>query len=141
MKEASISSPTDEGHARPQGPFRRLEKKFGSPMIVDDGVTIAKDIELEQPPEHGRPALKEVASKTTTSPETAPPPRSSDQSLLAKGSRTSRPAPTQGHRARHLHKALEVVVKELKKNVKPVKTKEEKAQVPLSPPTTASSET
>ena len=49
----------------PKGRNVVLEKKFGSPSITNDGVTIAKDIELEDPFENmGAQLLKEVASKT-----------------------------------------------------------------------------
>ena len=42
-----------------------LEKKFGSPLITNDGVTIAKEIELEDPFENmGAQLVKEVATKT-----------------------------------------------------------------------------
>ncbi len=49
----------------PKGRNVVLEKKFGSPTITNDGVTIAKEIELEDPFENmGAQLLKEVASKT-----------------------------------------------------------------------------
>ncbi|MBP3849112.1 MAG: chaperonin GroEL [Pyramidobacter sp.] len=49
----------------PEGRNVVLDKKFGSPTITNDGVTIAKDIELEDPFENmGAQLLKEVASKT-----------------------------------------------------------------------------
>ncbi len=49
----------------PKGRNVILEKKFGSPQIVNDGVTIAKEIELEDPLENsGAQLLKEVSSKT-----------------------------------------------------------------------------
>ena len=49
----------------PKGRNVVLDKKFGSPTITNDGVTIAKDIELEDPCENmGAQLLKEVASKT-----------------------------------------------------------------------------
>lgn len=49
----------------PKGRNVVLEKKFGSPQIVNDGVTIAKEIELEDPYENmGAQLVKEVASKT-----------------------------------------------------------------------------
>src|SRR5437773_452865 len=49
----------------PKGRNVVLEKKFGSPTITNDGVTIAKDIELEDPFENiGAQLAKEVASKT-----------------------------------------------------------------------------
>src|SRR5215831_7890176 len=49
----------------PRGRFVVLEKKFGSPSLVDDGVTIAKEIEVEDPFENmGAQLVREVASKT-----------------------------------------------------------------------------
>ncbi len=44
-----------------------LEKSFGSPTVTKDGVTVAKEIELEDPNENmGAQMVKEVASKTST---------------------------------------------------------------------------
>src|SRR5579862_1406885 len=49
----------------PKGRNVVLDKKFGAPMITNDGVTIAKEIELEDPYENmGAQLLKEVATKT-----------------------------------------------------------------------------
>ena len=49
----------------PKGRNVVLEKKFGSPLITNDGVTIAKEIELEDPLENmGAQLVKEVATKT-----------------------------------------------------------------------------
>jgi chaperonin GroEL len=49
----------------PKGRNVVLEKKFGVPQIVNDGVTIAKEIELEDPLENaGAQLIREVASKT-----------------------------------------------------------------------------
>ena len=49
----------------PKGRNVVLEKKFGSPLITNDGVTIAKEIELEDPFENmGAQLVKEVATKT-----------------------------------------------------------------------------
>src|SRR5579872_7044420 len=49
----------------PKGRSVVLEKKFGSPVIVDDGVTIAKEIELQDAYENmGAQLVKEVATKT-----------------------------------------------------------------------------
>jgi len=49
----------------PKGRHVALERKFGSPLLSDDGVTIAKEIELEDPNENiGAQLVKEVASKT-----------------------------------------------------------------------------
>ena len=54
----------------PKGRNVVLEKKFGSPLITNDGVTIAKEIELPDPLENCARSLP----RPTTSPATAPPP-------------------------------------------------------------------
>jgi chaperonin GroEL (HSP60 family) len=65
----------------PSGRNVILDKKFGSPTITKDGVTVAKEIELEDPYENmGAQLVREVASKTSTSPATARPPRPSSRS-------------------------------------------------------------
>ena len=49
----------------PKGRYAFLDKKFGAPTITNDGVTIARDIELEDPYENmGAQLLEEVATKT-----------------------------------------------------------------------------
>jgi chaperonin GroEL len=49
----------------PRGRCVGLDKKWGAPTVIDDGVTIAKDIELEDPFENmGAQMVKEAASKT-----------------------------------------------------------------------------
>ncbi|MGZ8770931.1 MAG: TCP-1/cpn60 chaperonin family protein, partial [Aeromicrobium sp.] len=49
----------------PKGRYVVLEKKYGAPTITNDGVTIAKEIELEDPIENmGAQLVKEVATKT-----------------------------------------------------------------------------
>ena len=53
----------------PKGRNVVLDKKFGSPLITNDGVTIAKEIELEDPFENmGAQLVKEVATKTNDVP-------------------------------------------------------------------------
>ena len=49
----------------PKGRNAVLEKKFGSPVITKDGVTVAKEIELEGRHKVGAAMLREVASKTS----------------------------------------------------------------------------
>ncbi len=115
----------------PKGRSVVLDKKFGSPVIVDDGVTIAKEIELQDPYENmGAQLVKEVATKTND--------KAGDgtttaivltQSLLNEGIRNITAGANAKGIERGMHKALEIVVKELKKSSRPVKTKEEKAQV------------
>ena len=58
----------------PKGRNVVLEKKWGAPTITNDGVSIAKEIELEDPWEKiGAELVKEVARRPTTSPVMAPP--------------------------------------------------------------------
>ena len=75
----------------PSGRNVILDKKFGSPQITKDGVTVAKEIELPDPFENmGAQMVKEVASKTNDVAVTAPRPRpSSPRRSTARDSRTS----------------------------------------------------
>jgi len=115
----------------PKGRSVVLEKKFGSPVIVDDGVTIAKEIELQDPYENmGAQLVREVASKTNdVAGDGTTTAIILTQSLLCEGIRNITAGANSKSIQRGMHKALELVVKELKKNSRPVKTKEEKAQV------------
>src|SRR6202047_2869826 len=111
----------------PAGPNVSLDKKYGSPTITKDGVTVAKEIELQDPYENmGAQLVKEVATKTndiagdgTTTAIIL------TQSLLNEGIRNITAGANSKSIQRGMHKALELVVKELKKNSRPVKTKEE----------------
>ena len=59
----------------PKGRNVILEKSFGSPTITNDGVTIAREIDLEDPFENlGAQLVKEVATKTNDVAVTAQPP-------------------------------------------------------------------
>src|SRR5271167_3403559 len=115
----------------PKGRNVVIGKKFGAPTITNDGVSIAREIELEDPFENmGAQLVKEVATKTndiagdgTTTAIIL------TQSLLNEGIRNITAGANSKSIQRGMHKALELVVKELKKNSRPVKTKEEKAQV------------
>ncbi|MBI3296824.1 MAG: chaperonin GroEL [Elusimicrobia bacterium] len=119
------------GTLGPRGRAVILEKKFGSPSIMDDGVTIAKEIELEDALENmGAQLVKEVASKTndiagdgtTTATILA-------QAMLNEGIRNLT-AGASGHALkRGIEKAVKAVVEEIQKNHKPVKTWEDKAQI------------
>ena len=115
----------------PKGRAVVLEKKFGSPTVIDDGVTIAKEIELEDPFENmGAQLVKEVASKTnddagdgtTTATVLA-------QALITEGIKTITAGANAVHIKRGIDKAVTAVVAEIKKTSKQVKTKEEKAQI------------
>ena len=60
----------------PKGRNVVLDKKFGAPLITNDGVTIAKEIELDDPFENmGAQLVKEVSPRPTMWPATAPPPQ------------------------------------------------------------------
>lgn len=115
----------------PKGKYVVLDKKFGSPTITNDGVTIAKEIELKDPFENmGAQLVKEVASKTnedtgdgtTTATLLA-------QAIVREGIKNITAGANPIHIKRGIDKAVEAVVKEIKEKAKPVKAKEEIAQV------------
>ncbi|MBU2567481.1 MAG: chaperonin GroEL [Elusimicrobia bacterium] len=115
----------------PRGRYVVLEKKFGSPTITNDGVTIAKDIELEDPNENiGAQLVREVASKTndvagdgtTTACVLA-------QGFITEGFRNIAAGANPIHIKNGIDKAVKAVVDELKKTAKQVKTKDETAQI------------
>lgn len=115
----------------PKGRNVVLEKKFGSPTITNDGVTIAKDIELEDPFENmGAALVREVATKTndiagdgtTTAILLA-------QSIVHEGMKNVVAGANPMVLKRGIKKATDCLVKKLQENAKTVSTKEEKAQV------------
>ena len=115
----------------PKGRNVILEKKFGAPQIVNDGVTIAKEIELENGLENaGAQLLKEVSSKTndvagdgtTTASVLA-------QALVREGLRNLTAGANPIGIKRGMDKAVAVAVEEIKKMSKPVNSKESLAQV------------
>ena len=76
LKGVNIMAEAVKATLGPKGRNVVIDKKFGSPTITKDGVTVAKEIELKDPYEDmGAQMLKEVASRPPTSPVTAPPPR------------------------------------------------------------------
>src|SRR3990170_1066387 len=88
----------------PRGRNVVLEKKWGSPTITKDGVTVAKEIELEDPYENlGAQLCKEVASKTND--------------VAGDGTTTAT--------KRGIDKAVQTVDAEIKKMAKPIKDKEQ----------------
>src|SRR3989449_7749383 len=107
----------------PKGRNVVLDKKFGSPLITKDGVTVAKEIELKDPLENlGAQMLKEVASKTsdvagdgtTTATVLA-------QAIFREGVKTVAAGANPMAVKRGIEKAVEVIVAEIKKLSKPVK--------------------
>ena len=115
----------------PKGRNVILEKKYGAPQIVNDGVTIAKEIELKDGLENaGAQLLKEVSSKTndvagdgtTTASVLA-------QAIVREGLKNLTAGANPMSMKRGIDKAVEISVKEIKDMSRPVNTKEEIAQV------------
>jgi len=115
----------------PRGRNVVLDKKYGSPIITNDGVTIAKEIELEDPYENmGAQMLKEVATKTadvagdgtTTAIVLA-------QSMVAQGLRNVTAGANPMHLKKGIEKAVDAAIAELKKISHEIKNKNEITQV------------
>ncbi|WPX08373.1 chaperonin GroEL [Anaerocellum danielii] len=111
----------------PKGRNVVLEKKFGSPQIVNDGVTIAKEIELEDPFENmGAQIVREVASKTndiagdgtTTATLLA-------QAMIREGLKNIAAGANPMILRKGIQKAVDVVVEEIRKMSKKVRGKED----------------
>src|SRR3990170_717699 len=115
----------------PKGRNIALDKKWGAPNIVHDGVTVAKEIELKDPFENmGAQLVKEAADKTndvagdgtTTATLLA-------QQMTQAGMKNITAGANPMIVKKGIEKAVEVVVTELKKTAKPIKNKEEIQQV------------
>lgn len=115
----------------PKGRNVVLEKKFGSPTITKDGVTVAKEIELEDPYENvGAQLVKEVAEKTSdTAGDGTTTATIFAEAIFREGLKNVTAGANPMAIKRGIEKAVEVVVEELKKLSKPVKEKKEIAQV------------
>jgi chaperonin GroEL len=115
----------------PKGRNVVLDKKFGAPTITNDGVTIARDIELEDPFENmGAQLLKEVATKTddvagdgTTTAVVL------GQAMVAEGLRVVTAGANPMVVKRGIEKAVETIVEQIKANARPVETREQIAAV------------
>src|SRR6188768_2876180 len=106
----------------PKGRHVIIDKKFGSPAITKDGVTVAKEIDLKDPIENmGAQMLKEVASKTadiagdgtTTATVLA-------QAIVTEGLKNVAAGANPMDLKRGIDKAVEAIVAELKKQSKAV---------------------
>ncbi|HOS09428.1 MAG TPA: chaperonin GroEL, partial [Smithellaceae bacterium] len=115
----------------PKGRNVIIDKSFGSPTVTKDGVTVAKEIELEDKFENmGAQMVKEVASKTsdvagdgtTTATLLA-------QAIYREGVKAVAAGSNPMDVKRGIDKAVETVVKELSKMSKPTKDQKEIAQV------------
>lgn len=115
----------------PKGRNVVLEKKFGSPLITNDGVTIAKEIELEDAFENmGAQLVKEVATKTndvagdgtTTATVLA-------QAMIREGLKNVTAGANPMVIRKGIEKAVKAAVEELQKIAKPIEGKQSIAQV------------
>jgi len=115
----------------PKGRNVVLDKKFGSPLITNDGVTIAREIELEDPFENmGAQLVKEVATKTndvagdgtTTATVLA-------QAIIREGLKNVAAGANPMVMKKGIEKAVIAIVNELQNNSKPVEDKSAIAQV------------
>ncbi|HOC02198.1 MAG TPA: chaperonin GroEL [bacterium] len=115
----------------PKGRCAVIEKKFGSPTVINDGVTIAKEIELEDPYENlGAQLVREVASKTNDIAGDG----TTTATLLAvaiarEGFKNVAAGANPVHLRHGIEKASKVIVEKLKKMSQPIKDKNEIQQV------------
>jgi chaperonin GroEL len=115
----------------PKGRNVVLDKKFGAPTITNDGVTIAREIELEEPFENmGAQLLKEVATKTddiagdgTTTAVVL------GQAMINEGIRNVTAGANPMQIRVGIEKAVLAVVEEIKKQSRPINTREEIADI------------
>ena len=115
----------------PRGRYALLDKKFGAPTITNDGVTIARDIELEDPYENmGAQLLEEVATKTndvagdgtTTSIVLG-------QAIITEGLKNVTAGANPMGIKRGIEKGVEAIVEEIKRLTKPVQSKDDIAHI------------
>jgi chaperonin GroEL len=115
----------------PKGRNVVLDKKFGSPTITNDGVTIARDIELDDPFENmGAQLLKEVATKTddvagdgTTTAVVL------GQAMIAEGIRNVTAGANPMQIRIGIEKAVAAVVEDIKQNARPIDSREQIAAI------------
>jgi chaperonin GroEL len=128
MKQVNDAVSTTLG---PKGRNVALDKKWGAPSVVHDGVTVAKEIELEDPFENmGAALIKEAASKTndtagdgtTTSTVLA-------YAIASQGMKNITAGTNPMLMKRGIDQAVAEVIEEIGKKAKPIKGKEEIAQV------------
>ena len=115
----------------PKGRNVVIDKKFGSPTITKDGVTVAKEIDLEDPCENmGAQMVKEVASKTSDSAGDGTTTATIlAQAIYREGLKNVTAGANPMALKRGIDKAVVAVVEELGKISKPIKDKKEIAQV------------
>jgi chaperonin GroEL len=115
----------------PKGRNVVLEKSFGSPLVTKDGVTVAKEVELEDHFQNmGAKMVKEVASKTSdTAGDGTTTATLLAQAIYREGFKVVTAGANPMEIKRGIDRAVEEVTRELKKMSKPVKEQKEIAQV------------
>jgi chaperonin GroEL len=115
----------------PKGRNVVIDKKFGSPTVTKDGVTVSKEIELEDSYENmGAQMVNEVASKTSdTAGDGTTTATLLAESIYREGSKNVTAGANPMAIKRGIEKSVDIVVQELKKISKPTKDKKEIAQV------------
>src|SRR5262245_17999017 len=115
----------------PKGRNVVLDKKFGSPTITKDGVTVAKEIDLKDPLENmGAQMVREVASKTSdTAGDGTTTATVLAQAIYREGAKNVDAGANPMELKRGIEKAVEVIVAELKKLSRDVKDNKMIAQV------------
>ena len=115
----------------PTGRVVVLEKSFGAPTVTKDGVTVAKEIELEDPNENmGAQMVKEVASKTsTTAGDGTTTATIYAEAIFEEGLKNVTAGANAMDLKRGIDKAVEAVVAEFKNMTKPIRSSKEIAQV------------
>src|SRR3989441_10210989 len=123
LKGINIMAEAVKATLGPKGRNVVIDKKFGSPTITKDGVTVAKEIELKDALENaGAQMLREVASKTsdvagdgtTTATVLA-------QAIFREGVKTVAAGANPMALKRGIERAVELIVEEIKRVAKPVK--------------------
>jgi len=106
----------------PKGRNVILDKKFGSPTITKDGVTVAKEIDLKDPLENmGAQMVREVASKTSdTAGDGTTTATVLAQAIYREGAKNVVAGANPMELKRGIEKAVEVIVEEIKKMSRPV---------------------
>ncbi len=115
----------------PKGRNVVIDKKFGSPTVTKDGVTVAKEVELPDPYENmGAQMVKEVASKTSdTAGDGTTTATVLAESIYKEGLKNVTAGSNPIYLKRGIDKAVEAVVEDLKKISKKVSDREEIRQV------------
>jgi len=131
LKGVTILTDAVKATLGPKGRNVIIDRKFGTPNITKDGVTVAKEIELQDPFENmGAQLVREVASKTSdTAGDGTTTATVLAYAIFKEGMKNVAAGANPMDLKRGIDKAVEAAVEELKKISKPVQEKKEIAQV------------